>query len=137
MGKIKHRITRDKIHRTPVTNPAELPSTIDYPVFCLHYLSSRFCLTKCDKDEVSGFAHTLRILGQQSWNYIIVNRVKGYEKMLNPRSMRESVPRELTEDLPIISFCFDGKKKMVGCRSKYIFHVIWLDPKFQLYDHGR
>jgi len=50
--------------------------------------------------------------------------------------MKEAMPKELTEDLPIIAFRFDGKKKVVGCRDGCIFHIIWLDPKFQLYDHG-
>lgn len=136
MGKIKHIIARDKLHKTPITNPSELPSTIDYPIFCLRHLSSKFCLTKCNKDEVSGFAHTLRILSQQSWSIIISNHVKGCEKIKNPRSMKEAVPKGITEDLPIIAFCFDGRKKMVGCRNGCIFHVIWLDPKFQLYAHG-
>lgn len=136
MGKIKHIIARDKLHKTPITNPSELPSTIDYPVFCLRHLSSKFCLTKCNKDEVYGFAHTLRILSQQSWSIIISKGVKGFEKIRNPRSMKEAMPKELTEDLPIIAFCFAGRKKVVGCRDGCIFHIIWLDPKFQLYDHG-
>lgn len=137
MGKIKHRVTRDKIHKTPATNPAELPRTIDYPILCLHYLSQKYCITKCNRDEKAGFADAIRMLSQQKWSQIITNRVLDFEKIRDRRDIREAVPQGLTEDLPIIGFLFHDRKRMVGCRSGPIFHIIWLDRDFSLYNHGR
>ncbi len=46
------------------------------------------------------------------------------------------VPAHITEDVTFIAFRFSGMKPMVGYRVDGMFHIIWFDCTFNLYDHG-
>ena len=123
-------------HKSEITSTSIL-SQIEYPVFCLHYLNSNYCLTKCDQRERASFADTIRILSQVTWTEIIAKKIKGFEKILNKKSINKgNLPDIINEDESIIGFHFHGNKSMLGIRRECIFHIIWFDPKFKLYAHG-
>ncbi len=137
MGKIRDRGKRRVgLTRIDGTVSTKIPPAIEHPVFCLHYLDKKYCLSKCDQVEKASFADKLRVLSQQTWGEITTNRPWGYEKIKDRRSLSRNVPKGITEDLPIITFYFHDKKKMVGCRNSSVFHIVWLDRDFSLYDHG-
>ncbi len=46
------------------------------------------------------------------------------------------MPSVVTEEVNLIAFRFCGKAPVVGFRARRIFHVLWLDRAFKLYDHG-
>ncbi len=134
--KLKSRARLKKLSREPEITSTSLSSQIQHPVFCLHYLSSDYCLTKCDQIERASFADTIRILSQCSWNEIITNRIKGYEKILDKKSINKGyLPSNIPEDASIIGFHFHDKKRVLGWRNAFIFHIVWFDPKFKLYKH--
>lgn len=56
----------------------------------------------------------------------------------SPRgAISEKPPSEMKPDADYIVFRFQGKKPMVGFRDAYgVFHILWLDRNFTLYDHG-
>lgn len=58
----------------------------------------------------------------------------GFEK-IEPSQVRQSLPSSVTEDVNLIAFRFSGKAPMVGYRDGQVFHVLWLDHDFSLYDH--
>ncbi len=131
-----------RVARTPkLRRESEITSTsilnqINHPIFCLHYLDSRYCLTKCNQPERASFADTIRILSKFPWTEIIAKKIKGFEKIINRKSIKGQLPDIINPDESIIGFHFHGKEPMLGIRRGCIFHIIWFDPKFELYAHG-
>lgn len=58
----------------------------------------------------------------------------GTEK-INQSSIKASKPASVTPDVSFYALRFQGKKAMVGYKSDFIFHVVYLDRDFTLYDH--
>lgn len=116
-------------------------ANIDYnrekPLFSLQFIDSQYCITHCDKDEKASFADMLRAMSQMTWNELR-NAPKhglGCEK-INHSSIRRSLPAGITEDVIFLAFRFHAKKPMVGFRLKNVFHIVWLDRNFTLYNHN-
>ena len=123
-------------HKSEITSTSIL-FQIEYPVFCLHYLSSNYCLTKCDQRERSYFADTTKILSQVTWTKIIAKKIRGFEKILTKKTINKgNSPDIINEDESIIGFHFHGNKSMLGIRRDCIFHITWFDLKFKSYAHG-
>ena len=110
----------------------------EYPAFSLRYLSPQWCITGCNQEGRAAFADRIRILTQKSWMEILnlPKQGQGFEKI--PRNqIKAAIPPHVTEDVTHFwSFRFHGKAPMVGYKSGEIFHVLWFDPNFALYDHG-
>jgi hypothetical protein len=72
-----------------------------------------------------------------TWNQIdsAPRHGSGYEKIAR-RSFNVSIPKHIAEDRDLIAFRFFAMAPMVGYRDKAVFHVIWLDIDFDVYDHG-
>jgi hypothetical protein len=106
------------------------------PVFCLRYLSPPFCVTDCQPNEQAAFALTLRRLSALTWQQIkgAPRHGLGTEK-ISRTSIRAPIPAGITEDVDFLAFRFNGKAPMVGFRSNQVFHVVWLDRVFTLYEH--
>ena len=124
-----------------IAPPPPLPNTPNYdlepPVFCFRYLDKTHGLDSCDKDEKAALVSTLYKLSQLSWRELRLaprHRV-GYE-IINRNSFRVPIPKHITEDVDLIAFRFSGLKPMVGYRNEAIFHIVWLDRSFEVYDHG-
>jgi len=110
------------------------------PVFCLHYLDNKkYGLSNCEIDEKGAFADRLYELCQLTWNQIINTGRHGLgsEKIPQNAITGSNIPVHITKDVDFIAIRFDRLKPMVGYRRDRIFHIIWLDTKFQLYNHGR
>lgn len=108
-----------------------------HPIFSLHYLDPDYCISKCERDEKVALIDKLRELSQLTWRQLELasRHGLGYE-FITRSAIRGRVPEHFTEDVDrFIAFRFDGMKPMVGHREKEIFHLIWVDRGFSLYDH--
>ncbi|MFZ2163404.1 MAG: hypothetical protein WAW02_14425 [Sideroxyarcus sp.] len=125
-----------KFVQTPKSNDSK-PDR-EYPAFSLRYLSPEWCITNCDRDGKAAFADRIRILSQKSWLEItsLPRHGQGFEKI--PRDkIKAGIPQHITEDVKSFwAFRFHGKAPMVGYKDGEIFHVLWFDPSFKLYDHN-
>ena len=119
-------------HGAEDASPDTLP-----PIFCLQYLQPEYCLSKCEKEEKSAFADRLYRLSQMTWTQIkCAHRHKlGFEN-IERTAIRAGIPKHITPDVTLIAFRFYDKAPMVGYRNKRIFHIVWLDRTYSLYDHG-
>jgi hypothetical protein len=60
----------------------------------------------------------------------------GLEK-ISRASIKAPIPKHITEDVEyFIALGFSAKAPMVGYRIRNVFHIVWLDSKFTLYDHA-
>lgn len=106
------------------------------PLFSLRFQKG-YCLTDCEKNEKVAFAEKLYELSRKTWNEIInSNRHGGGCEKIKREAIKSSLPQQITEDVKFfLAIRFDGLKPMVGYREGVIFHILWLDRDFTLYDH--
>ena len=125
--------------KTGVIKLPDVPLSYDNytPVFCLNQLQNDYSLRRCDKDEKAAFADQLALLSKMKWKEIISSQRhgNGYEK-ISRNSLNPPIPLEITDEVRFIAFRFCGKKSFVGYRSENILKIVWIDNKFDVYDHS-
>ncbi len=106
------------------------------PAFCLRYLVPKYCITQCNEEQKVAFTDTLYELSRLTWIEIRSSgrHGKGAEK-IEQTSIKETLPPCITPDVTLLAFRFWGRAPMVGFRDGRIFHIVWLDINFKLYDH--
>jgi len=132
MGKVR-KITPNK-----PTVCKKFSTQHEHPIFCLKYLDRNYySLGACTKEEKAAFADTLDRLSQLTWAEISKSHRHGlgYEKIAR-KSIRATIPTHVKEDVIFIAFRFYGKAPMVGYREDVIFHILWIDRDFTLYQHS-
>jgi hypothetical protein len=76
-------------------------------------------------------------MSQLTWNELRQAQRHGIgSEKIDRKSITRPIPSHITEDVTFLAFRFSGKKSMVGYRMKEMFHIIWFDRDFKLYDHG-
>lgn len=137
--KIRGRAEQKKLRKQPTEYSASIFSSINYPVFCFHHLATnKYSLDKCERVERVACLNALKTLSQHTWVEIEANHIKGFHKIKNKDSIRVARPEPdpMPPDLPIIAFDYHNTQTMVGYRRECVFHIIWFDRDFSLYDHG-
>lgn len=106
------------------------------PVFCLHHLADGWRISDCERDDQAAFALTTEKLSRVTWRDIrnAHRHGVGAEK-ISRHALKAPVPVGIDDDVQFLALRFSGKKPMVGFRSSRIFHVVWFDSRFSLYDH--
>ncbi len=59
----------------------------------------------------------------------------GAEK-IEQKQLKAAIPRHITEEVPIYVVHASGRVPLAGYKDGTVFHVVWIDRKFKLYDHG-
>ena len=114
---------------------------IDYnrerPTFCLRFIDRVYCISCCEQDDKAAFADTLVQMSKLTWNELRQAHRHGIgSEKIERTAIKRPIPSHITEDVALLAFRFSGKKSMVGYRMKEMFHIIWFDRDFTLYDHG-
>ena len=133
--RIKVRKEKGKRIATPSQTWGTSPEQ-QKPIFSLIYLQKDYSLSACTRNEKAAFADTLQRLSQITWNEISSSsrHGAGYER-IRRNAIRSGIPPHLQADVNFIAFRFFGKAPMVGYRDENIFHILWIDRTFSLYDH--
>jgi hypothetical protein len=108
----------------------------EHPVFCFRYLSKKYGLEQCDKNEKAALIVQLYQLSQMTWTEIkMAGRHGCGSEKINPKSLKASIPNHLSMDVNLYALRFMGFKAFVGYRTDFIFHILYIDTKFNLYNH--
>ncbi len=109
---------------------------IDYPVFCLKHLHKDYHIDKCTAEEKIRLLERLHKLSNMTWQNIQLapKHGLGSEKIART-SIKAAIPGHITPEVNFLALRFDGMKPLVGYRSGFILHIIYLDRDFTLYDH--
>ncbi len=115
----------------------EMPD-LDYPIFCFKHLHKHHNLDKCEESEKKSLIEKIVKLSQLSWADIQNAHRHGLgSEKIAISSIKPSRPSFLTDDVKfLLSLRFDGMKAMLGHRNRFIFHVLFIDRDFTVYDHG-
>jgi hypothetical protein len=114
-----------------------IPSIQKRPIFSFLYLQDNYCISRCSKAQKVGFTDTMRALSKMTWHEIrsAPKHGLGSEK-IERRIIRVSIPSNISDDVTFISIRFHANAPMVGFRKDNIFHIVWFDRDFTVYDHG-
>lgn len=119
---------------------AELPDQTQdekKPIFALFHLQKKYDLDPCQKNEIAAFAKKLCHLSQMDWGQLRAAGRQGCgSETISRTSIKVGIPSHVTDEVTFLSISFDGKKKMIGYRVDDVFFILWLDRKFEVYDHG-
>lgn len=107
------------------------------PVFSFHLLQKGYCITDCEKHEKAGLADCLRKLSNFCWLELKNDKKHGLGcEKIDKHCIKAPMPEITPKTDSFLVFRFHGKAPMVGYRDGKIFHILWLDRNFRLYDHG-
>ena len=110
---------------------------IDYPIFCFKHLCKDYDIEACTDEDKKAFINQILNLSKLGWKQIEISprHGMGYEK-IKMGSIRPPRPDFLTPDVSeLYAFRFSGKKPFLAFRNRCILHVIYIDSKFNVYDH--
>ena len=111
--------------------------TIDHPVFCFRYLHPNHHLKDCTDGEKVALIERLVLLSKLSWSEIMMSPRHGIgSEKIALASLKTPIPVSFTEDVTfVLAFRFKDKAPFVGYRNRFIFHILFIDRDFTLYDH--
>lgn len=123
-----------KIQPTPDLFPK---SVFNYPVFCLKHIHKDYSISHCDKNEKIDLIERLCKLSSMTWEQIRMADRHGLgSEKINRDSIKAGFPPHITPDITFYALRFSGLKPIVGYKSDFIFHILYIDRSFTLYDHG-
>ncbi|MHB8327846.1 MAG: hypothetical protein ACYDB5_10515 [bacterium] len=136
---MKHKINKQKFSESnkikqPETEKVKINYDKEKPVFSCIFLDKDYSIEKCTDEEKLSFLRTIHILSQLTWEVLKQNNRHslGYEKIAEVNC---SLPPQITDDVKLIAFRFYNKAPMVGFRENQIFHIIFFDRNYKLYNH--
>lgn len=107
------------------------------PSFSLKHLQKGYHLDDCTKEEKLAFLATLQKHSKLSWSELEQAQRHGLGKeKIERSSIKASIPSIVKEDTKLWAFRFYNKAPFVGFREGEIFHILWIDRAFTLYDHS-
>ncbi len=107
------------------------------PAFCLKHVRGDYCVTKCSDEDKIALIEKIHGFGKFTWAQIKCQNRHTWGCEAIPRNaIRAAIPSVITEDVTILAFRFNKLAPMVGFREREVFHIVWLDREFTLYDHG-
>ena len=136
---MKGRFQAPKLESGKIIKPPNqvMITDYDYPIFCFKHLHKDYCLEQCNADQKIGFVEKIIALSSQNWTQLQLTSKHGLgSEKIARSSINPAIPPAITEDVTFfLSFRFHGKAPMVGYRNKFIFHIVYIDPNFQVYKH--
>lgn len=124
-------------------SPVRPPTTPDdhstgHPKFCLRFLQRGFDVENLDRDQRAEFAVTLQQRASMTWSQLhqAARHGQGYELIPRQR-LRAPVPAVFADRDKFHVFRYSGRLPMAGVRANDVFHIVWIEARFnELYDHG-
>ena len=109
----------------------------NYPIFCFKHLHKDHDLDKCNETEKKSLIEKIVKLSQLTWNDIqnAPRHGLGTEKIAI-NAIKPSCPSFITDDVKhLLAIRFDGLKPILGHRNRFVFHVLFIDRVFSVYNH--
>lgn len=96
-----------------------------------------YSINCCSADESAQLIGKLYTIGKMTWGEINQSGRHGLgTEIIGQGKINAPIPAAVTDDVQLLAFRYNGKKPMVGYREDRVFHVLYVDHNFTLYDHG-
>jgi hypothetical protein len=109
------------------------------PIFSLHLMGGdKYSLANCEVNDKAHFADALYKRARLTWADLRRAQAHGLGFETIPRHrIKATIPSAVTDDVnSFVVFRCIAEAPMVGYRDGAIFHVLWIDRDFTLYNHG-
>ena len=105
--------------------------------FSFHDMVGGYCLDNCTKDQKAAVVDALWRSRGFTWAELLsLDHEKLGGEPIARSALRAGVPGHITQDVKIWAFRAGLAHRMVGYYDSGAFHLVWLDLKMNLYDHG-
>ena len=106
-----------------------------YIIFSFRYIQKNHCFSNCQPNEKQALAESIFKRRDMTWKSIQrePRHGLGYEKI---NQLNVAKPNCVPNGASILSFRFCGKAAMVGFKENDVFHILWLDREYTVYNHG-
>ena len=93
---------------------------------------------KCTDDEKVSFLEQIDRLSGLTWDEITTTQRHGLgTEKIDRKSLKVKCPEFITEDVKhLLAIRFQGKKPFLIHRDRFVAHIIFIDNKFSVYNHG-
>lgn len=98
--------------------------------------NSKYSIDNIANEDLVALVKKLKILCTQTWADLKRSgrHALGHE-IIKKNALKVSLPNNISEDVKILAFRYSGKKPFLGYRRGKIFHIMYIDYNFSLYDH--
>lgn len=112
-------------------------ATETFPYFSFRNFSEKdYGLKICESRDFKDIVKTLCKLSKLPWSEIESSDRKGCgSEIISRKSLNVSIPREY-ENKNVLSFRYSGNAPMLCVRNDDRLDVLFVDPKFTIYDHS-
>lgn len=133
---IKPELSSGERINTP--NPLISITNFSHPIFCFKHIHKKYGLDKCTPKEKVSFVEQLIKLSSENWSNLQLAPKNGLGcEKIKRKSIKAPIPGTITDDIDFfLSFRFHGKMPFVGFRNKFIFHIVYIDKEFTVYNHS-
>ncbi len=112
-------------------------------VFCFRYIHGDYNADALCNKRAGNKLQKAFIKKIQNISQITIAEVRSDDKrglgfeLLDVNVLKKSIPTSVTEDVRKVNvFRFGGDGRIVGYYSGNVFHILFIDPFLELYDHG-
>ena len=138
MGRLKKRSDKNSplIKPIPYGSFFSGESFTEKPCFCFQYLHQGFTSSQCSNDQKSGLLLTFEKLSTLRWVEIESSHRHGFgAEKIERKSIKPNIPNIVPKNATFLAIRFSGLAPIVGFRERNIFHIVFIDAKFNVYDH--
>jgi len=134
----KPKATRAPFLRTEETPPTNLDA--QPPAFSFEKMAdgSGHSFNCCQEEDRLALSKRMFMLSRMPWQQINLAPSKGMgAEKISRGEINPGIPTAVTEDVSYFySLHYYGKKRFIGYKVGQIFHILWVDHNFGVYDHG-
>lgn len=94
---------------------------------------------KCERKVRLKLLSRLTAIGKGTWlDLKMKSRQRGGAEKIDQSTIRKEMPASITQDVELLSIRIenDGLGRLIGFRENQLLHLVWVDCKGELYDHG-
>jgi hypothetical protein len=134
---IKKREDKGKIPAKSYSNFFTGADFAEKPCFCFQYIHRNYNSGICDERRLKDLVNTLEKLSQLTWLQIESSQRHGLgAEKIDLNAIKPGIPGNVPKGITLLAIRFSGKCPMIGFRERNVFHILFLDPKFEVYNHS-
>ncbi|WP_293708612.1 hypothetical protein [Stenotrophomonas sp. UBA7606] len=135
-GKIRGHAAQGSARIQAAAQATGKPAQLSYPVFCLRHLQTGHDIEDLLADDQAALIKRFRTLSKMEWGQIEQAPRHGLGKEnIAQTSIKRALPGVVTKDVKLWALRYANNKPMVGFRNGAVFHVLWIDHSFDVYNH--